>query len=146
MTGIIWTMVNAMLVRAWQPEWEQPHNQSSGKRVASGLVLTDLALWSLTVLKLFLFGENPLSGEGEVDPGVRIVPFPCSHNAWLMTVCPALPTLQERLVGGWGGWGERPLHTHTQGWARVGCVVIATLSYSCQVFISFHSNTIRWRE
>lgn len=56
--------------------------------------MTDLALWSLTGLKLFLVQENPLSGEGEGGPGVRIVPSPCSHNAWLMTACRAPVTEQ----------------------------------------------------
>lgn len=55
--------------------------------------MTDLALWSLTGLELFLVGENPLSGEAEVDPGVRFVPSPSSHNTWLMTACCALLAL-----------------------------------------------------
>lgn len=97
-------------------QYDQTDNKSSGKRAASGLVLTDLALWSLTGLKLFLVGENPLSGEGEVGPGVRIVPSPCSHNAWLMTACRAPVTLQD-------GEGKKkknsahPTHTHKgAGW------------------------------
>lgn len=87
--------MNTRPVSASQPVHNQTDNKSSGKRAASGLVLTDLALWSLTGLKLFLVGENPLSGEGEVGPGVRIVPYPCSHNAWLMTACRAPVTLQD---------------------------------------------------
>lgn len=86
--------VNTSPVRASQPGYDQTDNKSSGKRAASGLVLTDLAPWSLTGLKLFLVGENTLSGEDEVGPGVRIIPSPRSHNAWLMTACRAPVALQ----------------------------------------------------
>jgi len=104
------------------------------KSAAPGLVLTDLAPWSLTGLKLFLVGENPLSAEGELGPGVSIVPSPCSHNAWLMPACHALLALQD-------GKKKITLSPHTR--MEAGCVVMTTPSYSCQVFISFHSNIMR---
>lgn len=83
MIGIMSQILIAMFGPAvnTRPGYDQTDNTSGGKRAASGLILTDLALWSLTGLKLFLVGENPLSGDGEVRPRVRIVPSPCSYSA-----------------------------------------------------------------
>lgn len=86
-------VVNTWPVRALQPVYDQTDNKSSGKRAASGLVLTDLTLWSLTVLKLLLVWGKSSIWRGEAGPGVRIVPSPCSHNAWLMTECRAPVTV-----------------------------------------------------
>lgn len=97
---IIRTDVNIRLVRAWQSEQDQTREQP-----------LDLfwQIWLFGLWQALRVGENPLSGEGEVGPGVRIVPFPCSHNAWLMTVCRA----PRETVG-------KPPAPHTHTHTRMG--------------------------
>lgn len=56
--------VNPRAVRASQLVYDQTENKSSGNRAASGHVLTDLALWTLTGLKLFLVGGKSLIWRG----------------------------------------------------------------------------------
>lgn len=106
----------------------------------------DQPLCSLTDLKLILIQglrkKNPLSGDGEGGPGVRTAPSSCSHHAWLITP-PARAVRGKKIIK----WKKKQknrgaLTPHTR--VRIGCVVMATMSYSCQVLISFHSNTI-WR-